>query len=834
MVGKIIRNYEIESEIGSGGNGVVYRCRNIVTNETVAIKVIGPKSLEDPERLQRFRHEAKIASTLNHPGIVKVFDVGLETINGIPRDFIVMELVEGRTLADRIGGRPMAVAEALGFAIQISAALSAAHAANIIHRDVKPSNLIVNNFGIVKLADFGLAKRPANHQAETTSIQLDLTHDGTIVGSVAYMSPEQARGLPLDGRSDIFSFGSVFYEMLSGKPAFTGQTTADKLSAVLTSEPPDLMDIPAELWAMLARCLRKDLTRRWQSAAELRSALEDFRSSGSGNSTSTIRRTTSTRRAWLAAGTGVAAGLIPSAYLLTRKREPASFQKLTFRSGDITGARFAPGNFVAYTAKWDGGPNGLYTCQPGNREGRPVEVPPAMLLGVNPQNEAAVLLDGSSTLSVVALAGGEPRPRLERIADACWSPDGRQMAVSRRMEPGKFQIEYPVGTVLHRTDTRSAVNLRVSLSGSDLAFFEYDPSVGDFQLMVIRSGKRSTLSKGWRTTGGLIWASNGNEIWICAARNGEDPRIYGISLKGSERAIFQTPEWLHLHDIQPDGRLLVARTDSRLSIRAGFTKDLGFTGERGLSWLNASNVWDVCDRENLLVFVELNDGSSGNPSIFLRKFDGSPARSIGEGNRPSISPDAKRIACLRRMQNGAQVAILPAGPGEAVLIPQDANDSALIAEWVPDGEKILVHCTSGTYLMVPQPGAERKRISNPGIRATKTSPDGQFAAGIENGKVSRYSLTDRNGPVPITAAMETEQVVRWTRQGILAKRVQGRAWIVDAIDPVTGTRSRFREIVPSDVGAVLFEPLVFSSSAALYAYTVQQDSASLHLVSGVA
>ena len=833
MVGKIIRSYEIESEIGSGGMGVVYRARSLTSGEIVAIKVIAPKALEDPERLRRFRHEAKIASTLNHPGIVKVHEIGEEVLDDQSRDFIVMELVEGRTLADRIGGRPMAVTEALGYAIQIAAGLSAAHAANVIHRDIKPSNLIINNFGIVKLADFGLAKiteQPADPFSETRSVNLDLTHDGTIMGSVAYMSPEQARGLPLDARSDIFSFGSVLYEMLSGRAAFGGDTIADKLSAVLTKEPPELVDIPSDLSVVLSRCLRKDVTRRWQSAVEVKSALEDIRSGGSNSTATTILRATSKRRVWLAAGVGLAAGLLPTVYFANRRKDPPNFQRLTFRSGDIDGARFAPGDFVAYTARWDGDASALFTCQAGNREGRKIDGVSGTLMGVTAANEAAVLVEGSNMLSIVSLGGSEPRPRLDHVGDACWSPDGTTMAVSRVARAGPYALEYPIGRVVFETASRPASNLRVSPSGRDLAFFEHDASAGDFQVSLIRDGtQHRVISSGWRVCAGLLWSPDGQEVWISAARNGEDPKIYSITLDGRERVLGQMPGWVHLEDIAADGKMLVARTDSRLSIRMQ-----DGAGERMSSWLDSSNVWDICEERKLLVFVELGYGEGRNPSIFVRNLDGSPARRIGEGSRPSISPDGKSIVCIRRTirktDGTTELAILPNGPGDAALLATDTNDPVEYVEWASDSQRILVFSKSGTRLVTIQPTGVSPRIIA-GVRATKASPDGKFAAGIENRKIIRYSL-QADGGKPLTQALDGESLVRWSSRGILTMRPDGKRWIVDAIHPETGARTRLSDISPSDAGGRLMNPLVVSQSSNLYAYTVQQDSATLYLWRG--
>jgi eukaryotic-like serine/threonine-protein kinase len=446
IIGSYIgESYRIESELGSGGMGDVYRAVELATGDEVAIKVIKPKAIADPDRLRRFRNEAKAASSIRHPNIVAVREVGAGEIDGQMRDYIVMELVAGSTLQHRIDGRPLLLSEALHFAIQIVSALEAAHKAGVVHRDVKPANVMIDATGTAKLADFGLAKiagPPADPFAETGSMQLDLTNDGSIIGSVSYMSPEQARGLDVDFRSDIFSFGAVLYEMLSGKPAFDGATRADRFTAVLTSDPVDIPNLPPDLSVILMRCLRKDSTRRWQSASELRAALEDLRHdiANGGTAANSAGNTKWTRRLVLAAAGGAAVGFLPAYYLGSRRKEQPAFQRLTFRSGDITGAKFAPGDLIAFSAAWDGGPSSLYTCQPGNREPRALGLPGNRLKGVTSAGQAALLGDDAqSTLSIVSLGGGEPRPKLTEVIDACWAPDGENLARSGRLRVCAFR-----------------------------------------------------------------------------------------------------------------------------------------------------------------------------------------------------------------------------------------------------------------------------------------------------------------------------------------------------------------------------------------------------------
>jgi len=287
MIGQDVGHYRIEAKLGEGGMGVVYRAFDTHLDRPVAIKVLRPDATTSPERRRRFQQEAKAASALNHPNIVHIYDIG--SSGGM--DYIAMEFVAGTTLDRLIGKSGLAPRDTLKYAIQVADALARAHAAGIVHRDLKPANIIVGEDGRVKLLDFGLAKlmettadAPVDSEAGTATITArgDVqTEEGTIVGTVAYMSPEQAEGKKVDARSDIFSFGSMLYEMASGCRPFEGANKISTLAAILHTEPRRLVeaapDLPAELDKIISRCLRKDPDRRAQHAGDIKLALEELR-----------------------------------------------------------------------------------------------------------------------------------------------------------------------------------------------------------------------------------------------------------------------------------------------------------------------------------------------------------------------------------------------------------------------------------------------------------------------------------------------------------------------------------------------------------------------------
>jgi serine/threonine protein kinase len=272
MIGRRLLHYEVVEKLGEGGMGVVYKARDTHLDRFVAIKMLSPERMADAGRKARFVQEAKAASALNHPSIVHVYDITAD--NGV--DFIAMEFVAGRTLDQLIPRNGMRLNEALKIAVQIADALTAAHAAGIVHRGLKPANVMTDK-GLVKVIDFGLAKltETALGEDETTRTVKPQTEEGTVVGTAAYMSPEQAEGKPVDSRSDIFSLGSVLYEMVTGHRAFQGDSKMLTLSAVLHKEPDPLpAEVPRELAGIVTRCLRKDPERRFQHMADLRVALE--------------------------------------------------------------------------------------------------------------------------------------------------------------------------------------------------------------------------------------------------------------------------------------------------------------------------------------------------------------------------------------------------------------------------------------------------------------------------------------------------------------------------------------------------------------------------------
>src|SRR5271170_7362154 len=288
--------YEIQSPLGAGGMGEVYRARDARLGRDVAIKVLPEALAKDADRLRRFEQEARTIAALNHPNILGIHDIGAH--DGAP--FLVSEFLEGQTLRDKLVSGPLPVRRAIEYALGITEGLAAAHEKGIVHRDLKPENVFITRDGRVKVLDFGLAKlvRPEESHDTVATLASPATLPGMVLGTVGYMSPEQVRGEPIDPRSDIFSFGAVLYEMLTGKRAFKRETSAETMSAILREEPPELHEGswqgPPALQRILVRCLEKNVERRFQSASDLAFAIESLSATSAGTSTAkTVSQPTS-------------------------------------------------------------------------------------------------------------------------------------------------------------------------------------------------------------------------------------------------------------------------------------------------------------------------------------------------------------------------------------------------------------------------------------------------------------------------------------------------------------------------------------------------------------
>ena len=449
MIGRTLSHYDILEKMGEGGMGIVYKARDTQLDRFVAVKVLPAEKVADPERKHRFVQEAKAASALNHPNIITIYEIAREG----DTDFMVMEYIDGKTLGQLMGRKGLYFGEALKYAVQIADALATAHAAGIIHRDLKPGNIMVTSKGLAKVLDFGLAKlvEPAdtNELALTLSMRPPQTEKGAIVGTVAYMSPEQAEGRKLDARSDIFSFGGVLYEMTTGRRAFHGDTKLSTLTAIGRDEPKPVSeiveDIPRDLEKIIYRCLRKDPEYRFQHMDDLKVALRELKEeSDSGKlrpaAPVTARITRRRRLAWvsitalLIATGGALWWIFQGGLRVTSPARHLVLTRVTADSGLTTDSALSPdGKLIVYASDRAGHGNlNIWLKQVGGGEGiqltrddaddyDPVFSPDGRTIAFHSEREGGGIY-------VISTLGGEPRRIVPQGRTPRFSPDGNWIA----------------------------------------------------------------------------------------------------------------------------------------------------------------------------------------------------------------------------------------------------------------------------------------------------------------------------------------------------------------------------------------------------------------------
>ena len=862
--GAKLGSYEILGPLGAGGMGEVYRARDSKLGREVALKVLPEEFARDAEHMARFEREAQVLASLNDPNIASIYGVEESgTVNAL-----VMELVEGSTLAERIAKGPMPIDEALETARQIAEGLEYAHERGIVHRDLKPANVKVTPEGSVKILDFGLAKAletedSASDITTSPTVSIGATHAGVILGTAAYMSPEQAKGKKVDRRADIWAFGCILFEMLSGKYCFQSDSVSETLAAVLMKDP-DWTELPEStpprLKDLLRRCLTKDAKQRLRDIGEARIAIEEMLNGPKAGPVSSPPQppapaAAGPRRNRLAALVPAIALVVPVAiasWLVGRKTSvfvPPEFHQLTFDSGLIYSARFAPeGNTIYYSAGWNGRAVQLYVTYPNGPESRPMGVEDSSLFAVSPSQMAIsigckdmFIGDCSGTLAVEPISGGAPRELAENVISADWGADGNELAAIRQVGQ-KFEVEFPLGKVLYQSSSWLGF-LRISPGGHAVAFVAYDTLGGDVGKVIVlgRDGSEIIRSKTFVSIEGLVWTPRGKEIWFGAATStGWANSIHALSLSGEDRIVLRTPGPLRLHDCSRDGRVLLTQEMWRDSTRFRSAAD---AKEVDLSWLDSSDVADLAPDGKDIAFF--NWGLANVESAaYMRRTDGSPPVKLGNGQESVFSPDRKWLL-VTVPGNPSRLALLPTGAGERRELDISGVHQLAAPGWLPSGEGVYFAGNDGhdwrLYTLDLAGGAPRAFTPSVSLFANRyeshlVSPDGKWAFARDlNAKGWLYPLAG-GSPEALEGLTPRDAWINWSgdgRCGYVYDNDTTRAQVF-RIQIANGNRQLVTELGPSDPAALTSVlPVRVTPDARFFAYSFDRALSNLFLVTGV-
>jgi Tol biopolymer transport system component len=838
--------------------GEVYRARDLRLNRELAIKVLPASIAKDPEFLARFQSEARAASALNHPNIVTIHDIG--SADGV--SFILMELVIGKTVRELLDAGPPPLKKTVQIAAQAAEGLAAAHAKGIVHRDLKPENLMVSKDGVVKILDFGLAKTTPLHAGAgevTGSYEAVGTQPGSVLGTVGYMSPEQASGRKLDFRSDQFSFGTILYEMVTGKRAWKRNSAAETLTAIIREDPHPLTTAapgtPTALRWIVDRCLAKDPEERYASTRDLARDLAtlkdhfsevgitDSRAAGSIGSASRGGRRTFLMGALVVVALG--AGIFLAPLLRSgRKQALANWIQVGFRRGAVWSGRFAPdGQTIVYSAAWDGDPVRLFSTRPEWTQTRTLDLPPGKILSISPKSELAFLSNPRfskfftqpGTLVRAGLEAGAAREILENVQAADWSPDGAQLAVARAIG-GKVRLEYPLGKTLYETQGVIGT-LRISRDGAWIAISESNEGSVSLAAIRVADGRRRVLSEGWFASAtGLAWSADGHEIWFTPQKQVRDssPPLLAVTLSGKQREIVRGPGQLRLFDIASDGRLLIARWDLQVSVRGS---PPAATRDRELSATDDSLLSDLSNDGRTVLFYDRN-------ALFLRGTDGSPPMRLGEGFRGGrLSPDGKWALAL---SDDYHPALIPVGAGDVRRMENECDG----AQWFPDGKRILCEITNppGKFRLIEIELASGKAteiaVSQPAAAEVEygglLSPDGAFLSAVDHrGNILIVPLAGgppRRIPSPTNGLDAGMGPIGWTADGqrLFIYRAGEVPTRIQTLDLATGRIDPWKQLTLEDLaGVVRIDPVAIAPDGRSWAFSYVRVLSNLYVVEGL-
>jgi Tol biopolymer transport system component/tRNA A-37 threonylcarbamoyl transferase component Bud32 len=750
MIGTTVGHYRILEKLGGGGMGVVYKAEDTKLKRAVALKFLPEELSRDRHALERFEREAQAASALNHPNICTIHDI--DEHEG--RHFIAMEYLEGKTLKQRVLGKPLHTDEILDLATQIADGLDAAHSKGIIHRDIKPANIFISDKGSAKILDFGLAKlapekvqggEPASATATTETAEAMLTSPGTAVGTVAYMSPEQALGKELDARTDLFSFGAVLYEMATGLLPFRGTTSAATFNAILNSAPTAPVrinpDLPAELERIINKALEKDRDIRYQHASDLRADLKRLKRDSESGKAAAYPSVKASVIGRLKIGYWIAAALVVIsagiwAFLRFYAREaalpPLRFVSVTTSGGDMPSLS-PDGNWVAYQWSGEKGDNwDIYVREVDGTGFNRLTSDPAddCCPAWSPDGRQIAFLRASgdrwALYLISALGGGERKLAEVSGASLSWSPDGKNIAFRDRKSPEdppsiwSLSVETLERKQLTTPDANASLGdgrPAFSPDGLNLAFIRWRYARPALYVMSLPHGD-PTLVTAFNSPEIICWTADSRDIVFSSFDEAGERALWRISVHGGEpRRVPARGEKVSQPSISRNRLAYVSATGNLDIWRMEFAgkEAMKPPSKPLLSWSSDENHPVVSPDGRRIAFIS---NRSGNNEVWVCNSDGMKpvgltdikAESVGS---PSWSPDGKLIAFDSRKSGSLDIYLVGADGGPVRRITTDPADEGA-AQWSRDGRWIYffrIRGGSRPIWKIPSEGGEAIQVT---------------------------------------------------------------------------------------------------------------------------
>jgi len=708
----------------------------------------------------------------------------------------------------------------------------------------------------VKVLDFGLAKAITGDLAESSGS--DATHSptltspatraGVILGTAAYTAPEQARGKTVDRRADIWAFGVVLYEMLTGRRMFEGETISDTIAAILTRSP-DFnalpADTPASVRALLARCLDRDPKQRLRDIGEARIMLGKTAEPEKPSPAPHTGPRAGSRLPWIVAAAALVAAAVTGVVALRGPHEatvPIKYRQHTFRPQTIFQALYAPdGQTLVFSAALTGNTPYLYSLRPEYTEPLKMNDAPLQLLSISTKGELAVLTNPhwlahricTGTLARMPLGGGAPREIMDNVLQATWAPDGSDLAVVRPVG-GVFQLEYPAGKVLVKSGGYVS-DVRFSPDGKHIAFFEHPVAFDDRGDVVVvdLSGKRKTLSTGYWGLEGVAWSTDGKTVYFSGGTGYADFSIYAATLSGNVRVAAQSAGGLVIHDVAANGQMIATRDDMN---RIMFVHAPGAANDVDMSFQELSEPVAMSKDGSAVIFTESGSAAGANYEVCLRHTDGSPVVVLGEGGATSLSDDSRWV--LAGIFPNRIVAY-PTGAGQSVELKTSSIELVADARWMPGAKQVLLlggrKDEAARMYLLDFPDGTPHAISGPGIIFAFPSPDGKRVL-VQQADLSWAiaGLDSSSTRTPAPGLNADDNVSAWQAdgRGVFIHHRNRVPNLVEAVDLTSGERRELATLDPKMAAVLYIRSVAMTPTGNAYAYGALNYVSRLYTMEG--